>query len=161
MKFKVVPAPPESLEAVAEARRAVPLVPDGVDDCCARLLARTDIEARDDAREWLTFLRALGLVAEGERGFHRTRREFDRGELAAAFRERVYAADAVLDALEAADGSLDPTAAFERVRDRVPAWERRRRADWEREWTERVERLLGWAVLLGLAERDGEGYRPT
>ncbi|PSQ51766.1 hypothetical protein BRD20_09585 [Halobacteriales archaeon SW_8_65_20] len=37
--------------------------------------------------------------------------------------------------------------------------ERARTDDWESTWTRRVERLLGWAVLFGLAERVETGYR--
>jgi len=159
MQFKVVPDPPDSLDFVADARRAVPLVPGSEADCCARLMDRTGLSARDAAREWLTFLRALGLVEVGDRGFARTRGDSDREALADAFRERVYAAEDVLAALRAADEPLHAAVVFERVRDRVPQWERNRYADWEDVWTERVRRILDWAVLLGLAERTDEGYR--
>lgn len=159
MQFKVVPDPPDSLDFLADARRAVPLVPGSEADCCARLMDRTGLAARDAAREWLTFLRALGLVEVGDRGFGRTRSDPDREALADAFRERVYAAEDVLAALRAADEPLHAAAVFERVRDRVPQWERNRHADWEDVWTERVRRILDWAVLFGLAERTDEGYR--
>lgn len=170
MQFKVVPRPPDSLAAVADARRAIPRVPGSIEDCCARLVARTDIRSRDDAREWLTFLRALGLVAESERGFYRTGDEFDPDDcltdrestttsVAAAFRTRVYLADAILETLRVADKPLDADGVFERVREDVPRWERDHHADWEQVWRERVWRILEWAVLFTLAGHDTDGYR--
>lgn len=168
-RFKPVPPPPEDLGTVAAARRAVPLVPGTEADCCARIQSRLELPARDDARAWLTFLRALGLVRETRAGFARVR---DDGEpvagdgpleedvLAAAFRERVFGAREVLAALDAADGPASSEAVFERVRGAVPEWERRRDpSGWEDRWRERVRRLLAWAALLGLAERVGSGYR--
>ncbi|RNJ25872.1 hypothetical protein Nmn1133_03665 [Halosegnis longus] len=58
-----------------------------------------------------------------------------------------------------ADEPLSPKQVFDRLRERVPAWERARTDDWEGTWTRRVERLLEWAVLFGLAKRAGDGYR--
>lgn len=161
MQFKVVPEAPESLEFVGQAQRAVPLVPGSEADCCARLLDRTGLDARDAAREWLTFLRALGLVAVGDHGFSRTDRDPCRALLADAFRERIFAVEAVLAVLGEADDPLDGPEVFARVRDRVPPWERNRHTDWATVWTERVRRILEWAVLLGLAERSDGGYRPA
>lgn len=156
MRFKPVPAPPATLDGLAEARRAVPLVPGTETDCCARLQSRLDLGARDEARRWLTFLRALGLAEETERGFVRTDREVERDALAAAFRERVFGAREVLAAIEG--GAATPEEVFEAVADAVPRWERAKGTDWREDWGERVERLLGWAVLFGLAERDGRRY---
>jgi hypothetical protein len=157
VQFKVVPPAPDSIEALETVRRAVPLVPRSETDCCARVMDRAGVPARDEAKEWLTFMRALGVVAEAERGYHRTRDPVDPDRLAAAFRERVYGVDALLDALDAV-GPCSADAAFERFADAVPSWERRRHADPERVWRERVRRLLDWAVLLGLAERGPDGY---
>lgn len=140
-------------------RAALPLVPGAVEDCCARVVARTAVPSRDEARRWLTFLRALGLATETDAGFARTRENKDREALAGAFRERVFGAREVLDALAAAEEPLDEAAVFERVEAQVPAWERARHDDWQRRWRERVARLLAWADLLGLATRTAEGYR--
>ncbi|MFB6304053.1 MAG: hypothetical protein ABEH47_02715 [Haloferacaceae archaeon] len=156
MRFKRVPDPPADRAALDDARRAVPLVPDPEADCCARLRDRLDLPDRDAGREWLTFLRALGLVERVDGGYRRVRDPPDDDGLRAAFRERVYGAREALDA--AADGPVDADAAFDRVRDAVPAWERDRDPDWEATWRERTRRLLDWAVLLGLAERAGERY---
>lgn len=158
MKFKVVPEP-RSTKFVREAQRALPLVPGSENDCCARLIERTNLPARDEAREWITFLRALGLAEETSSGFRRLRRDPNRTELATAFRERVFGVETVLEILVAADEPLGVEAIFERFRHRVPNWERHRRSDWEGEWRERVRRLLDWTVVFDLAERDDERYR--
>ncbi|MFC4357264.1 hypothetical protein ACFO0N_04785 [Halobium salinum] len=168
MRLKPVPPAPESLEFVADAQRAVPLVPGDEDDCCARLVRRLDLPSRDVAREWLTFLRALGLAEETASGFRRTDAEADLQRLRTAFRERVYLADDVLDALSGSEevrgDDTEPGATaeetFERVRDRVPEWERSRRRDWEAFWREGVERRLAWAALLGLVDVVADGVGP-
>lgn len=157
MRYKVAPEP-RDLEFLEAAQRAVPLVPETVDDCCARLIDRTEISARDDAREYLTFLEALELVAETPRGYERERAGPERSALADAFERRVFGTSELLDAL-AESGQLTADEAFDRLREHVPRWERERRADWEREWRERTERLLEWAVVFGLATGGGDGYR--
>jgi hypothetical protein len=159
MRLKSVPEPPASLSFVGDAQRAVPLVPGSEDDCCARLMRQTGVEPRDEARRWLTFLRALELVAEHDAGFARERVDPEQVALRDAFERRVFAAREVLDALRAADEPLDAEAVFEQVVDVVPQWERNKRPTWREDWQDRVDRLLGWAVLLGLAERVDGGYR--
>lgn len=156
-RLKPVPEPPADLAALWTARDAVPLVPKPENDCCARVMDRYGVDARDDARTWLTFLRALGLVAEADRGFHRTRDDPDRAALADRFHEGVYGAREVLDAV--GDDPRTAGEAFEAVERIVPNWERHKDPAWERTWRERVRRLLDWAVLLGLAEREGDRYR--
>ena len=161
MKFKLVPDPPADLSAVADAQRAVPLVPGTEDDCCRRLMDRVGFETRDVARTWLTFLRALELAEETESGFARTRRDPDRDAMATAFQERVYGVDRLLDRL-ATGGPLSPDEAFEGFREEIPTWERHKDPSRVEEvWRERVASMLGWATLLGLAERTDEGYRRT
>lgn len=158
VRFKPVPDPPADRSGLAAASRAVPLVPGSEDDCCARLGRRLDLP-RDEARTWLTFLRALGLAERTGRGFVRTGRDPEGEAVVAAFRDRVFGAREVLAALEAADESLTAGATFERVADAVPAWERGKAHDWRATWGERVAALLDWAVLFGLADRDGDRYR--
>ena len=158
MKFKIVPAP-RSRGFIGEAQQALPLVPGSENDCCARLVDRTDLNVRDEAREWITFLRALGLAEETGSGYRRLRRDPAPDDLAAAFRERIFGAEAVLAVLDAADEPLDAEAVYERFREEVPNWERYRRADWDEEWHERVDRLLGWTVVFDLAERVDGAYR--
>ena len=153
MKFKLVPEPPADLDFVATAQRAVPLVPGSEDDCCARLLDRTDLPSRDVARTWLTFLRALGLAEERASGFTRTREDPEPGFLREQFSENVFGADAMLEILADAAAPLSADAVFERFRDEVPTWEHHKNPNsWEEIWRERVAYLLDWAVLLGLAE---------
>jgi hypothetical protein len=158
MQFKLVPEPPETLDFVADAQRAVPLVPGSEDDCCARLLDRTDLPSRDAARTWLTFLRALGLAEEQTSGFTRTREDPTPEFVAEQFRENVFGVPAVLEILEAA-GPLSADEVFEEFRDEVPTWEHHKNPNsWEEIWGERVGYLLDWCVLLGLAERTDDGY---
>jgi hypothetical protein len=158
MRYKVVPGPVDGdlLHAVSQA---VPLVPGSVEDCCTRIRDRTALASREEAREWLTFCQALGLVGETDRGYYRVRDPPGEGALAAAFEEHVFGAREVLDALGAADRTLDAAGAFEAVREDVPRWERSRDPDWEAEWRERVRRLLEWGVVFGHLERTSEGYR--
>lgn len=163
VRFKIVPPVPDSLDALAAVRGAVPRVPKPESDCCARVIGAGVTGARDEVSEWLTFARALGLVAESERGYRRADRfdpddPTDRASLRDRFRERVYAAEELLAVLAAAEGPITADAAFDRLRDRMPAWERRHHGDAEAVWRERVERLLEWAALLGLAERVDGGY---
>lgn len=156
MRFKVVP-PARSMAALEAVRAAVPLVPGTVEDCCRRVVDRTDVPARDDAREWLTFLRALGLVEATADGYRRTRGPVDGTAVARTFRERVFLAEEALDAL-AEDDPRDAAALYDAVREAVPRWERDRHDDPDAVWRERVGRLLDWAVVFDLAaERDG-GY---
>jgi hypothetical protein len=158
MQFKLVPEPPADLGFVADAQRAVPLVPGNEDDCCARLLDRTDLTSRDEARTWLTFLRALGLAEEQSSGFTRTRRDPSPEFLRAQFRENVFGVPALLEILSEAEGSLDSSAAFEQFRDEVPTWEHHKNPNsWEQIWEERVAFLLDWCTLLDLVGAvDGE-----
>lgn len=159
MRLKPVPQPPADLDGLRAARRAVPLVPGTEDDCCIRLQRRLDLPSRDEARRWLTFLRALGLAEETTTGYARTRSDFDSATVAASFREGVFAAREVLAVLADADEPLPADAAFERVEAVVPEWERQKDPTWRATWRDRVRRLLEWAVLFGLAQQDGGYYR--
>lgn len=155
VRYKVVP-PVRDVAFLRAVADALPLVPGTVEDCCARIRDRTAVPARDEAREWLTFCRALGLAAETERGYHRVGDEPGEEEIVAGFRDRVFGAREVLEAV--GDGAT-ATAVFEEIRAGVPQWERAREEDWESTWQERTERLLGWAVVFGLVERESEEYR--
>jgi len=119
VKFKPVPPAPEEFDYVERVQRAVPLVPGTEDDCCGRLVDRLDI-SRDDARTWLTFLRALELAEETPSGYRRTGAEPTVPACRAALLTRVFAADAVRETLAEA-GRLTADETFERVRERVPA----------------------------------------
>ncbi len=158
MRFKLLPEPPESLDRVQEAQRAVPLVPGSEDDCCARLMRRVGFPARDVSRTWLTFLRALELARETDSGFVREGTDPTPAHLRDAFRRRVYGVSEVLASLDA-DEPRTVTEVFAAFEERVPAWETHRAAeDWRDVWLERIERILGWAVLLDLAEERDGGY---
>ena len=159
MKFKLVPPAPDSLDFVRQAQQAVPLVPGSEDDCCARLMRRTDLPARDDARTWLTFLRALELAAETDSGFKRLSREPTPDHLRDAFPRRVFGAEELLATLRAADRPITTAEAFARLRERVPQWEHYKNpTEWEDIWRERTDDLLDWLVLLDVAEETEEGY---
>ncbi|WP_458205812.1 hypothetical protein [Haladaptatus sp. NG-SE-30] len=159
MKFKLVPEAPDAIAFLADAQRAVPLVPGTEDDCCTRLMRRLDLPSRDVARTWLTFLRALELAEETRSGFVRIRRDPERDELAEAFETRVYGATTVLDLLSEHE-SLSEEDVFDHFRDEIPTWERHKDPSRvEDVWRERVGNLLDWAVLFGLAERTDGAYR--
>lgn len=160
MRLKPVPPAPDSLDRVARVRKAVPLTPGSETDCCQRLIDRAEVPAQDDAKTWLTVLRALGLAEETTGGkYVRTRQpgDPDREYLAERFLEGVYGARELLAVLEA-DGPLTADEAFEAYRPEIPEWERQRHEDFERVWRVRVGRLLEWAVLLDLASRTGDEY---
>jgi hypothetical protein len=156
-RFKLVPRAPDSLDEVAAAQRAVPLVPGTEEDCCARLMRRLDFPSRDVARTWLTFLRALELAAERESGFVRLAQEPSPEHLRDAFLDGVYGARELQETL--GTEPLDADTVFERFEERVPAWEHHKDpAGWRETWRERVGHLLEWLVLLDLAERREAGY---
>lgn len=157
MRYKVVP-PARDRDFLLQVRDALALVPGSEADCCTRIRDRTAVESRADAREWLTFCQALGLVAETDGGYHRLRGDPDAEELADRLVENVFPTRELLATLEA-EGPLDPEAAFEALRDRIPRWERSRTADWEAEWRARIRHLLEWCVVFGLAERVDGAYR--
>lgn len=159
MRFKVVPAPAD-LSLLEAVHGALPLVPEGVDDCCTRVLDRTDVTARDDAREWIAFLEALELAEQTPRGYERVRTDVETHRLAKAFERRVLGAEELLDAL-GEHGPLTVDEAFERLRPVVPEWERNRNPEWESEWHERTRRLLAWSETFGLAVRDDSQFRPV
>ena len=159
MRVKPIPPPPGDLEAVRAAQRAVPLVPGSEADCCTLIADQLDLQGRDDARTWLTFLRGLGLVAEGQRGFVRTRVEVDRERLAEGLLAGVFPARELLHALDSEPLTADE--AFDAVEAEIPRWERTKDHDWRGTWRTRVGYLLDWLVLAGLAERREDGYVRT
>lgn len=156
MRIKLVPPPPAELSAVRVAQRAVPLVPGTEADCCGRIAARLDLASPDVARTWLAFLRGLGLVREGQRGFVRTGVEPDRATVAEGLETGVFGARELVAALDADPTTVDE--AFDVVRGHVPPWERDRDPGWAGTWRTRVDHLLGWLVLAGLAEPVEGGY---
>lgn len=156
MRVKPVPVPPETVDRSFEIRDALPLVPEPEESCCDRLVRRADVADAETARDWLSFLRGVGLAAEGTSGYHRTRVEPD--DLGEALLEGVYGAREVHEILEKSEEPLTAEAVYERF-EAVPRWERHRNPDWETVWRERVDRLLGWLALAGLAERVEDGYR--
>jgi len=162
MRYKTAPGPVElvGLDVLEATHAALPLVPEEVEDCCGRVVDRTAVPDRDDAREWITFLQALGLAEETARGYRRVRADTQPEALSDAFAENVFGVAELLTALEA-QGSLTAEEAFASLRPSIPAWDRDRHADPERVWTERVRRLLAWAVAFGLASREGERYLPS
>jgi len=159
MRYKTVPGPADA-ETLAAVHGALPLVPEAVADCCARVVERTEISRREDAREWIAFLQALELAEKTPRGYRRVREDPQAASLGEKFVEGVFGAEELCDTLAEAE-SLTVAEAFERLWPSVPAWERERHADPERVWTGRVRRLLAWSVVFGLAVRDGEAYRAS
>ncbi len=157
MRYKIVPEP-RQLDSLLAARDALPLVPSSVEDCCTRIRDRTTVQSRDAARELITFMQALGMAAETDRGFHRIRGEVTPEDLQTPFTENVFGAREILDAVVTASEPLDPEDAFAAIRDDIPQWERAQYTNWEQEWVDRVERLLEWAAVFGLVASEDGGY---
>ncbi|MFD1569593.1 hypothetical protein [Halorubrum laminariae] len=162
MRLKPVPEPPDSLDALREYQRAVPLVPGSTDDCCARLRDRRDLPDRQTANDWLAFLRALGLVRETPRGFVRTDTEPTAERVREGLREGVLLVPEALDLLRRAapDDPVTPGALFAATRGSVPRHDRARDPEWEATWRERADRLLRWLALVDLAEPVEAGGPP-
>jgi len=159
MRFKWVVEPPATLDAVADAQRAIPLVPASEADCLRRLVDRTDetvIDDREDAREWLTFLRAIGLVNRTPSGYRRERIELSAGELVDRLHDGIYGARELYDRLEAADEPLSVGDLAETVD--LPTWEQHHHANPERVRRQRLRRLAEWFVLNGVTEQTADGY---
>lgn len=166
MQFKPLPDPPtdDPLDTLERVRSALPSTPEPNLDCCARVLAATTIESRDEAADWLTFCRALELAAADPDGYRRTGQSaaLDRPRLGSAFRDRVVGAEVAIATLHAADGPLTPGPLFARLDDAaaIPRSARRRHGDQlEAHWTDRIRRILDWAAAFGLVERVDDGYR--
>lgn len=166
MQFKPIPEPPHDLESVESILEAVPDTVGAVDDCCAHLVEETRLETRADAETWLTFVRALELASEEQAGYRRVEgaiasvsdTQLSPHSLQRSFRERVYGADSVLEALVNADEPQRVEAVFEDVRGEIPALERTQNSDdLESHWLERTRRLLEWAQLLDLVQRTADG----
>lgn len=155
MRYKVVPEP-RSVNFLRVVRNALPLIPHSTEDCCARIRDATDLPARDDARAYLTFIQALGLAAEGSRGYHRTSTELSDEQFGPAYRAGVFGVAELTSYL----GTEPKTAAecFSFLKDSVPKWERDRNQDWQTVWEARTNRLLEWGVTFGLFERTEDGY---
>lgn len=159
MRFKWVVEPPATLDAVADAQRAIPLVPAREADCLRRLVDRTDetvIDDREDAREWLTFLRAIGLVERTAGGYRRERIELSVGELVGRLHDGIYGARELYDRLEAADEPLSVDDLAETVD--LPTWERHHHTDPEQVRRQRLGRLAEWFVLCGMTEQTADSY---
>jgi len=157
MRFKWVVEPPATLEAVVDAQRAIPLVPASEADCLRRLLDRTSaVDDREDASEWLTFLRALGLVDRTASGYRRKRVELTADGLVDRLRDGIYGAREIHDRLAAADEPLSVDE-LEGVVD-LPTWERHHHADPERVRRQRLRRLADWFVCCSVVERSAAGY---
>ncbi|WP_440771457.1 hypothetical protein [Natronorubrum sp. DTA28] len=171
MQFKPVPEPPDDLESLETILKAVPTEAGVVEDCCQHLLEETRLDARNEAETWLVFLRALELVTEEPAGYRRCSSAKGGSDDTAlvlercqrAFRDRVYGANLVLEALERAEGPLTDSETFGAVRGDVPAFDREvDTGRLETHWTERIRRLLEWGILFGLVERTTDGrYRPA
>ncbi|WP_410766918.1 hypothetical protein [Haloferax sp. DFSO60] len=156
MRRKPVPPAPESLDRLEDAHSGVPLIPGSEDDCCSRIADRLDV-SRDEGRDWLVFCQSLGLAREASRGFERIRDEQSTGDLRDAFVEHVFGAREAIEILGDDPQSTDEI--FEQFEQYVPRWERHRDPEgWELRWRTRVERLLEWAVLFELAEKQESGY---
>lgn len=170
VRYRLVPEP-RGLEFLRSVGEAVPSDPGTVDNCCRHVTEQTGVDEPGRAREWLGFLRALGLVEETDGEYYRTGRDSDQDGLATAYETRVYGTTEVLDELaraeepltaEAVTGRADLDRPPSRSRKEVDAGDRSRQSGFHRRQAY-VERLLEWGVVFGLVEDvDGkyESARP-
>lgn len=159
MRFKWVPEPPETLDDLGAVHRAVPLVPTSESDCQHRLVDRTaHIGDRESASEWLTFLRALGVVEQVSRGYRRRRLELTTDELFRRLQDGIYGARELYDVLAAASHHLAVETMLDRGAD-LPTWERHHQVNHQEVHRRRGRRLADWFVLCGIAEKTAAGYR--
>ncbi len=155
MKYKVVP-PVRDRSFIETATKSLPVVPASEADCCGRLQADTLIESRDVAKQWITFLQALGYVAEADGKYYQDRSP--PAELKTAFLDGVYGAQTVVETVADSDRSLREGEVYEAVKAIVPQYERSRRTDWETVWETRIVRLLDWGVEFELLVSSEAGY---
>lgn len=173
VQFNPIPDPPDSLDRIAAVHEALPTEPDPELDCCARVIERTAVETREAAADWITFLRALEVVAKAPNGYRRAPMPGDvepdsdvdgdpnLEQLARAFRDRVVGVDAVLSTLDDEDGLAAEVIYGQLVAtDSIPTSDRRRYGDRLRSiWIDRIDRILEWATLFELVERVDGAYR--
>ena len=151
MRFKWVVEPPATIDAMEDIQRAIPLVPASEADCLRRLVDRTDIDDRDDASQWLTFLRALRLADRTPSGYRRERVDLTAEELVDRLYDGIYGAREIHDMLAAAERPLS-VGDLDGVVD-LPTWERHHHADPDRVRRQRLRRLVDWFALCGVVER--------
>ena len=152
MRFKWVAEPPATVGAVADIQRAIPLVPASEADCLRRLVDRTDtVGDRDDASQWLTFLRALALVDRTPGGYRRERVDLTADELVDRLCDGIYGAREIHSVLTDIDGPLS-VEDLDGVVD-LPTWERHHQTNPEGVRRQRLWRLVDWFVLCGVVER--------
>lgn len=161
MRTKRLPPAPEpgatAHETIETARDAVGRVPDSEADCCARVSEAINVDRRA-ARDWLTLLRALGLVKRSAGEYRRTDDDVDRATLRRRVFTAVYGAREVFDALPGPDGEARSAADVVGAV-RQPTWEHHRHVDPGAAWARHVERLLNWLTAVGAVEQGAEGYR--
>lgn len=156
MRVKPVPEPPEDLDTVYDAWKAVPLVPASTAECCYRLMDALELPSQDRARTWLTLLRGLGFVTASDHGFARVHDPVP--DVSDAFLTGIYGAREIMAILEAANDPLSAAAVYRQFESQVPEWETHRSTAWQTTWHKRVEHLLEWLRLLGLVETTASGY---
>ena len=146
MRYRLVP--PADLD-ITDVHAAVPSKANAVEDCCAQLLESTAIGSREEARTWLVFLHALGMVAEGTDGYHRISDNFSSGSLRESFVDEVYGVAELVAVVEASDHPLARDELVERVAAGLSP-----SGDWEGN----VDRLVGWAERFGIVSVSAGGY---
>lgn len=136
---------------------AVPESPEGVEDCCGHIQARTSIPSREHAREWLVFLEALDCVDNEPAGYSRSEKPQDPQSLAEPFETNLFGVREILAILAGESDPLTDRAVAEGIDESV-----RTRLDGgagtHDSAGDAVERRLGWAQLFGLVSRHDGHY---
>ena len=153
MQYRRVP-PPADVETLTAVWEAVPPSSKTTEDCCGRICARTEVDSREHASDWLVFLTALGCVEDDGGSYHRGETLPTVETLGQRFVSSVFGVDAVLAQLET-DEALSPDDVLHRLehslRERIE-----RAGD-----TSYVEQVLGWAVVFGHTREESDGYVHT
>jgi len=153
IRYRSVPEPREEL--LRDVYEAVPADPAATDDCCARIREATALPDRESAREWLLFLRALGLAGRTDRGFYRLEWTEHRQALGQAFEDGVLGARELLGAI-AESGPVTREQLVEDLATDDAFSPGRQGAGSGPDLETRVDRLLAWSVLFELVtETDG------
>lgn len=152
MRYTLVPEPREG-NVLDDIWQTLPDEKQPETDCCGRIVDGTDIEDRESAREWLVFLHALDCVSKTDGTYHRTHRPSTQSALDERFRTQIYGVTEIRAALANAPNPLTVRGVLDRLDDST--LDRLARTETPETY---VDRVLRWAVELGLVVEQTDGF---